>query len=104
MTFVPQKDSQQTLSPTRRARRIRFSTVSLLAAGALCTTLPTPGATITNLAEFTAALNNANDENIVVTGGDLDLMGQTFTLVVAQTQFFGDGTPRTISNGTIIVT
>ncbi len=76
----------------------------LLAAGALCAAMPASAATVTNLGEFISALNNPADEDIIVTGTDIDLLGATYTLVVRQTQFFGDGTPRTISNGTIVVT
>lgn len=104
MTLAPTKDDKHAPSPLPRNRKMRISAMRLLAASALCTSFPTAAATVTNLAEFIGALNNANDENIVVTGTDIDLLGQTFTLVVAQTQFFGDGTPRTISNGTIVVT
>jgi autotransporter-associated beta strand protein len=85
-------------------RGIRLSAMRLLAAGALCATLPATAATVTNLAEFIGALNDPFDENIVVTGGNIDLGGQTFVLTVDQTQFFGDGTSRTLSNGTVIVT
>lgn len=87
-----------------RNRRIRVSAMRLLAAGALCATLPATGADVTNAAEFAAALNNPFDENIVITGGDIDLLGQSFFLNVDYTQFFGDVTPRTLSNATITVT
>lgn len=86
-----------------RKAAVRLTTMCLLAAGAVGFASPARSATVTNLAEFIAALNNPNDEDIVVTGTDIDLLGQTFTLTVERTQFFGDGTPRTVSNGRIIV-
>lgn len=78
--------------------------MTLLAAGALGAAVPTWGADVTNLAEFVAALNNPLDEDLILTGTDIDLLGQNFALTTQYTQFFGDGTPRTLSNGTFTVT
>lgn len=99
------KTGQGTLTKAANRRgAIRLSAMHLLAAGALGTAMPAAGANVANLAGFAAALNNPLDEDIVLTGTDIDLLDGTFTLVVAETQFFGDGTPRTLSNGTVIVT
>ena len=98
------QDNQESQATKPRNRWIKMSAMHLLAAGALCVAGPTSAAVVTDLNEFLAALNQPLDEDIILTGTDIDLLGQNVTITVRLTQFFGDGTPRTISNGTVIVT
>lgn len=74
--------------------------MSLLAAGALGTGAPALGqVNISTVADLTTFLNTDEDINFL---NDLDLLGGTFT-ITRRTQFFGDTSTRTVSNGTVVV-
>ncbi|MEM6505040.1 MAG: autotransporter domain-containing protein [Planctomycetota bacterium] len=75
----------------------------LLTAGALCAAPAVSAAVVTNAVDFGLSLNNPDDDDIIITGGDIDLTGLSFNVFLAPAELQGDGTTRTLTGGTINV-
>ncbi|MEO0474580.1 MAG: autotransporter domain-containing protein [Planctomycetota bacterium] len=86
-------------------RRVRVSTMRLLAAGALLATSPALAQTaVTTPEEFANFLNSNNVEELEITGGDLDLTSVSPLELSAVNQIIqGDGVTRTLTNGDLTI-
>lgn len=101
-------DNEQTQALQSNSRRVRLSTMRLLAAGALLAGSPALAqdfTAVTTPAEFASLLNIGNIAALQITGGDLDLTTVSPLILLGTDQIIqGDTGIRTLSNGDLTIT